>query len=155
MPPAKQAIDARTDTILGAPVLPAIPIPRKAMFPVINAVKTFPRARKLIASTAPDETVSASSSQLRTLTSLIWRSTVATGDVTDLVLIVGSSQFGTSLYARSSDQDDRAVLLAAGANTTAQQMTTLRRPAAEAQRSPACPCAMRPSSADPGSGAPA
>ena len=78
--------------------------------------------------TEPDETVSASSSQLRTLTSLIWRSTVATGGVTDLVLIVGSSQFGTSLAARSSDQDDRAVLLAAGAHATAKQMTTLRRP---------------------------
>src|SRR5262247_3606258 len=39
----------------------AIPIPRKATFPVINAVKTFPRARKLIASTAPEETVSAAS----------------------------------------------------------------------------------------------
>jgi hypothetical protein len=64
MPPAKPAIDARTDTIRGAPALPAIPIPRKAMFPVINAVKIFPRARKLIASTAPEETVSALSSHL-------------------------------------------------------------------------------------------
>ncbi len=51
--------------MLGAPGLPAIPNPRKAMFPVMNAVKTLPRARKLTASTAPDETVSMKRSQSR------------------------------------------------------------------------------------------
>ena len=65
---AKPAIEASTDTMRGAPALPAIPIPRKAKLPVINAVKTFPRARKLTASTAPDEIVSALSRPLRTET---------------------------------------------------------------------------------------
>src|SRR3954466_3927488 len=81
MPPAKPAIDARTDTTRGAPGWPASPSPRKAIFPVINAVKIFPKARKLIASTAPDESVSAASSQLRILTWLSWRSTIPTGVV--------------------------------------------------------------------------
>jgi hypothetical protein len=61
MPTAKPAIDARTDTMRGAG-LPAIPIPRNATLPVMNAVKTFPNPRKLIASIAPDETVRASRS---------------------------------------------------------------------------------------------
>ena len=63
------------------PVVLAIAIPRKATLPVTKAVKTFPKARKLTASTAPDETVSASSNLLRTSTSLIWRSTFPTAVV--------------------------------------------------------------------------
>src|SRR5215470_6558226 len=73
MPTAKAAIDARTDTMRGAG-LPAIPIPRNATFPVMNAVKTFPNPRKLIESIAPDERVRASKSPLRTPTLLTRRS---------------------------------------------------------------------------------
>src|SRR5437868_212607 len=49
----------------------AIRSPRKAMFPVMNAEKTLPSARKLMDSTAPDETVSAWSSRSRRPSSLI------------------------------------------------------------------------------------
>jgi len=73
MPSAKATSDARTDTTRGMG-LPAIPIPRNATFPVMNAVKTFPNPRKLIESIAPDEKVRPSRSQLRTPSWLIWRS---------------------------------------------------------------------------------
>jgi hypothetical protein len=52
-------------------------MPRKARLPVMNAVNTLPKARKLIASTAPDDTVSVKRSQSRTLRSLWTRSVVA------------------------------------------------------------------------------
>src|SRR5918997_314972 len=41
--------------------------PRNTRFPVMKAVKTLPRARKLMASTAPEESVNAMSSPSRTL----------------------------------------------------------------------------------------
>src|SRR5260221_7010132 len=43
---------------------PATRSPRNAMFPVMKAEKTLPRARKLIASTAPDEIVKALSNRV-------------------------------------------------------------------------------------------
>src|SRR6202163_4051304 len=67
-PAAKVAIEARTATAPGPPA-PAARNPRNAMFPVMKAVNTLPRARKLIASTAPDETVNAFSNRSRTLSS--------------------------------------------------------------------------------------
>jgi hypothetical protein len=48
---------------------PATRRPRNAMFPVMKAVKIFPSARKLIASTAPDESVNPLSSRVRILSS--------------------------------------------------------------------------------------
>src|SRR6266705_2793487 len=57
------------------------------MFPVMNAVKTFPRPRKLIASTEPDESVSPSSSKLRIPAWLLWPSTLPKDVVRDSVLM--------------------------------------------------------------------
>ena len=68
--------------------LPAIPIPRNATLPVMNAVKTFPNPRKLIESIAPDETVRPSRSQLRTPTWLIWRSILPAVVVTVLISLI-------------------------------------------------------------------
>src|SRR5262249_43278469 len=81
--------------------------------PVINAVKTFPRARKLIASTAPDETVSAASSQLRILTSVTWRLTLSTCVVTviDSVLIRLILMADARLHP-AHDKDDVGLLRA-------------------------------------------
>ena len=45
--------------------------PRNAMLPVMNAEKTLPKARKLIASIAPDETLNALSSRSRILASAL------------------------------------------------------------------------------------
>ena len=73
-PPLAPAIDARAAIILGASAWPAMPMPRKAKFPVMNAVNTLPKARKLIASTAPDETVSVNRRRSRTRRSLRRRS---------------------------------------------------------------------------------
>src|SRR6202049_1554436 len=67
-PAAKVAIETRTATAPGPPA-PAARNPRNAMFPVMKAVNTLPRARKLIASTAPEETVNAFSNRSRTLSS--------------------------------------------------------------------------------------
>src|SRR5438128_4967445 len=72
-------------TAPGAPA-PATRSPRNAMFPVMKAEKTLPRARKLIASTAPDETVNALSSRSRILTSTVPLSTRAIGRVTSTPL---------------------------------------------------------------------
>src|SRR5438045_1451640 len=66
MPAAKPTIDVSTATAPGPPA-PAIRNPRNAMFPVMKAEKTLPRARKLMASTAPDETVNALSRMSRIL----------------------------------------------------------------------------------------
>src|ERR1700741_5369169 len=70
------AIDARTEMTLGVPALPVIPTPKRAMFPVMAAVNTLPKARKLIASTAPDETDSMKRSKSGRLRSLWTRSIV-------------------------------------------------------------------------------
>ena len=58
-----------------SPPLYATRSPRNAMFPVMKAENTLPRARKLMASTAPDETVNALSSRSRILSSTVglWR----------------------------------------------------------------------------------
>src|ERR1700730_13840647 len=79
-PTAKAAIEARIATAPGA-AAPATRSPRNAIFPVMNAEKTLPRARKLIASTAPDETVNAFSSRSRTLSSTARSWIVATSSV--------------------------------------------------------------------------
>ena len=68
-PSANEPIEAKMATPPAAPAAPATRSPRKAMFPVIKAANTFPRTKKLIASTAPDATVSPLSSKSRILTS--------------------------------------------------------------------------------------
>ena len=66
-PAAKAAIETTIATTPGAFEAPATRSPRNAMFPVMKAEKTLPRARKLIVSIAPDETVNALSSRSRTV----------------------------------------------------------------------------------------
>jgi hypothetical protein len=61
-PTAKVTIETTMATAPGA-LAPATRSPRNATFPVMKAEMTLPRARKLIASTAPDETVNAFSSR--------------------------------------------------------------------------------------------
>src|SRR5215218_1672502 len=75
-PAAKKASETLTLTTLGPPA-PAVTSPRNTKFPVMKAVKTFPRPRKLMASTAPDETVNAISNRLRTLRSVVCPPVVA------------------------------------------------------------------------------
>src|SRR5215211_3421809 len=75
-PAAKKASETVTLTTLGPPA-PAVTSPRNTKFPVMKAVKTFPRPRKLMASTAPDETVNAISNRLRTLRSVVCPPVVA------------------------------------------------------------------------------